>query len=613
VVNLNQLPGIVDQKRFSSSYGTWVDLSAPGSDMWSTVDSGPGTDYAQLTGTSMASPFAAGAACLVMALHPTWTGAEVGEQLRATCDNVDAANDGSVWDRLGKGRLNALRAVTENPPSIRITNATFADADGNGQLNRGETVTVSLTLHDYRAATGDLSLTLTPSTSDAVIVDGSETIGAVAQGGTVVRPAAFTFTVSSTAAIGAQLELRVNMTATGYSDFQWLVVPIEPLYETHDVNKLHASLAATGSVGWIGFPGVPGGPKGRGLQYDGSPDVLFEGGLLIGTDATHLADAVRIPSGSGSGTLEHQDFAPGTQPPPIRRTPGLVSAQETRMSFVDVGAPAPLGVRVTAESRAYTSPTQDDFLFLGYRVTNTTGATKTGMRVGLFFDWDIDSEHYATNRADWDPVRGLGYAWDTTDPSLPYMGIMVLKGGTQTIYAAFAPGGFTDALKWEAMTGGQTTSTGPGDVANMLSTGPFTVAPGDSVAVWFALLGGHTLAELQANADQARTLWNSIVAVGGEEGGPGIALARAALAPNPFTGGTRLAWRAARAATYAASVYDTRGRRVRSLGERAFAVGPASLEWDGRDDRGQKVGAGVYFLRVDSGVEHWTKKAVVLR
>jgi flagellar hook assembly protein FlgD len=62
-----------------------------------------------------------------------------------------------------------------------------------------------------------------------------------------------------------------------------------------------------------------------------------------------------------------------------------------------------------------------------------------------------------------------------------------------------------------------------------------------------------------------------------------------------------------------ANVYDTRGRRVRSLADRTFSPGLASLVWDGRDDQGHAVGAGVYFIGVESEGQRWMKKAVVLR
>jgi hypothetical protein len=145
----------------------------------------------------------------------------------------------------------------------------------------------------------------------------------------------------------------------------------------------------------------------------------------------------------------------------------------------------------------------------------------------------------------------------------------------------------------------------------MISTGPFNVGPTDSVAVWFALVGGHTLPELQANADQARSLWNSIVAVGPPDPLP-IGISLAELMPNPFSGGTRLDLRIDRPRALLATVYDTRGRRVRTIADRSFSAGPATLEWNGRDDHGRAVSAGVYFLSVESEGQRWIKKAVVL-
>src|SRR6185436_12266706 len=66
VVNTNWSTG-PDTKRFSSSYGTWVGFSSPGSDLYCTVDTNPSGGYAFMTGTSMAAPLAAGVAALIKA------------------------------------------------------------------------------------------------------------------------------------------------------------------------------------------------------------------------------------------------------------------------------------------------------------------------------------------------------------------------------------------------------------------------------------------------------------------------------------------------------------------------------------------------------------------
>jgi flagellar hook assembly protein FlgD len=48
------------------------------------------------------------------------------------------------------------------------------------------------------------------------------------------------------------------------------------------------------------------------------------------------------------------------------------------------------------------------------------------------------------------------------------------------------------------------------------------------------------------------------------------------------------------------SVYDVSGRRLRSLAERALPAGVHAADWDGRDERGRRVAAGNYVVRLTS-------------
>jgi len=163
------------------------------------------------------------------------------------------------------------------------------------------------------------------------------------------------------------------------------------------------------------------------------------------------------------------------------------------------------------------------------------------------------------------------------------------------------------------MTGGYPTSSGPGDVCHALSTGPFDVPAGDSVAVWFALLGGQDLTELQTSADQARQLWNSIVAVDHPPTNRPVGLRLGPARPNPSFGGTRLEMSVDRTRRIAASLYDPSGRRIRVLVDRDFPPGRTFLEWDGRDEQGRSARPGIYFLELDSRGERLIQKVVRLR
>src|SRR3954451_25230214 len=81
------------QRASFSQYGSSVDLAAPGVDIvsdWGSSD----TAYAYASGTSMASPFVAAAAALVIAHQPTASAAQVVQQLYSS--SIDLGSPG--WD-----------------------------------------------------------------------------------------------------------------------------------------------------------------------------------------------------------------------------------------------------------------------------------------------------------------------------------------------------------------------------------------------------------------------------------------------------------------------------------------------------------------------------------
>jgi hypothetical protein len=83
--------------------------------------------------------------------------------------------------------------------------------------------------------------------------------------------------------------------------------------------------------------------------------------------------------------------------------------------------------------------------------------------------------------------------------------------------------------------------------------------------------------------------------------------------PNPFTGGTDLVFSLARRTPVRIDVYDTAGRRVRSLHDEALSAGPQAVRWDGRTDRGRPAAAGVYLVRVRTAEGSWTAPVIRLR
>jgi len=73
--------------------------------------------------------------------------------------------------------------------------------------------------------------------------------------------------------------------------------------------------------------------------------------------------------------------------------------------------------------------------------------------------------------------------------------------------------------------------------------------------------------------------------------------------PNPFNPETTIQFSIGNVENVEINVYNVRGQRVRTLldGSKEFEAGYHDVIWNGRDDRGQSVGSGVYFYRMVAG------------
>ncbi|MBK8164761.1 MAG: hypothetical protein IPK64_02235 [bacterium] len=68
--------------------------------------------------------------------------------------------------------------------------------------------------------------------------------------------------------------------------------------------------------------------------------------------------------------------------------------------------------------------------------------------------------------------------------------------------------------------------------------------------------------------------------------------------PNPFNPATEFRFNLAQDGAVTLRLYDLAGRRVRAIDAGRLAAGPATLRWDGTDQRGRAVGSGRYFARL---------------
>ncbi|HET9327511.1 MAG TPA: FlgD immunoglobulin-like domain containing protein [Candidatus Eisenbacteria bacterium] len=82
------------------------------------------------------------------------------------------------------------------------------------------------------------------------------------------------------------------------------------------------------------------------------------------------------------------------------------------------------------------------------------------------------------------------------------------------------------------------------------------------------------------------------------------------LGPNPFRGSANVVFTLPKDGAVDLRVHDLAGRQVKALATGRFTSGPHSVAWDGRDSRGSRVSAGVYFVRLKAA-ERESKATIV--
>jgi hypothetical protein len=130
-----------DAKASWSSFGSFVAVSAPGQDIWTTTRTG---GYQAWWGTSMASPVVAGVVASMMAAKPTLSAAQVESLLYSTSVDLGAAGRDPLF---GHGRVNAYAAVAAAASAVaadtQAPTASITSPGGGSTVSGDVTVNVS--------------------------------------------------------------------------------------------------------------------------------------------------------------------------------------------------------------------------------------------------------------------------------------------------------------------------------------------------------------------------------------------------------------------------------------------------------------------------------------
>ena len=397
-----------------------------------------------------------------------------------------------------------------------------------------------------------------------------------------------------------------------------------PLHTEITVNNIAASVTNVGRIGRANN-GSETGMDGIGFSYKGSPNVLFEGALIVGTDAAHISDAARAAISDGNLAWEN-DFTVTPDGHLRIFAPGLFTDQETIGIFQDTDAASPLNIRITQQTYANKIEPYSDLFLLRYLVENLNGGKLEPFYFGLFFDWDVDESTAQNNYAGFDPERNLGYITDIGFGPVIFAGTRIVTSGQVHFRAIYNDqndsdnpswglyDGFTDDEKWQAISGGVSlTEAGAADVSYVIGLGPYSIEPLDTLTLGFSLLAGNSLDALQEHADSAQELWDDLF---GDTSPTPPVPEKYYLDqnyPNPFNPATTLTYGLAADSDVKITIYNILGERLRMLVDDKQPAGNYAISWDGLDDRGFPVPSGSYLYRIKAGSFKKMRKMVLIR
>lgn len=587
------------------------EVVAPGYNVRSSV---PGGRYESgWSGTSMACPHVAGAVALLRQVNPNASVDTIKWALMASARDLPFSNPNGEDNTYGWGiiDINAARLLIPpiTSPFIFPSGAYVVEPNDN-YPDPGETISLHVRLKNSGLLATNVATILSTTNPFAAITQDSCYFGSIAENDTARSAAPFVISFSNSAPSGTRINFLLNITAdSGYNTTKWLSLMVGHLAElaiaTHDTGNVAFTISNFGRYG-VPPDGLDGQWQGRGFRMPRTgSNHLFEGALLIGNGPTRISNTARDDNQSIGA-----DFLPLTSIATLE--PGPWAPQEYHSVFNDQAADNPLDIQVTQKSYAWPAAPDNDYVIMEYTIANIGVTQLDSVLLAHYTDWDIPWGSPA-DRANFDRERKMGYQYSGTSN---YRGMAVLSDLGAYSFKALDnanevyPPHFTTEEKWTYMNAGTTDTSwlSGGDASIMITTGPYTIAAGDSVVAAIAMIGGTNLADLRANADAAIIKYTSMTSVNDDDAPIPQGFSLAQNYPNPFNAMTTIRFDLATPGPVRLETFDLLGRKVATLVDGRLDAGSHTIIWDCGN-----LTSGIYFYKLSVGDNSAVKKLMLLK
>ena len=465
--------------------------------------------YTNQSGTSFSAPHVAGAVAILRQVNPNATPDEIKRALMVSATDLGAVGQDNAY---GWGIINVKRAIDSLPAVTvpRIFVFTIELSDNNDSIpDPGDALSALITVKNTGLAATNVYAILTSTTSSATVTQDSAFYGTIPRDGFSVNfSQQFIFQVSPSAVQGEKLTFNLQMKGDGGYEENWPLVfyvtakPVRSLVDV-DTGNVIFTISNFGQYGLSNISITPLGGKGFIYPKVGGTDDLFEAALLIGTDISHVSDGAR----DWTGFMPDSDFAVAPQGDMLEISPGREGSQQTISIFNDEKAESPLDLKIVQRTFAFSDTMFDDFVIFSYTAYNEGASPVSNLRIGSYTDWDLPSlqDFVGLNRS-----NNIGYMWHGGSNSR-YRGIAVLDTVGVTSFKALVNDsivydGISDTEKYVWMSEGfiDTAKSSADDGSMTIASGPYSIAPGDSITSIMAFVAANNLTNLLIFADRAR-------------------------------------------------------------------------------------------------------------
>lgn len=578
--------------------------------------------YAYASGTSMASPIVAGLAGLIAAKYPDWSPERISRQIRASATMADHLNNEVFNNKLGRGYINAFKAVSTPLPGFTVLDSRIVNEDGV-KATRGEDAYLEYDLINY-GESGSADLSVSTSYTGLNIISGSVSVNASTDEAVTVR---IPVRLESLSSESPTIKIEFTNNGIGYYDFHFFTYD-DIFLDDIASSTFTTSMNSFGNVGSINpISGV--GVTGFIVNTNGDPttqyDVLFEGGLIV-MARNRVAD--RLREGSTSNGL-------GINP----RSPFVTVQTQTGLGWDRYGkGEARLRLRsqtnsfladttmtIKMEGYIFDRPEINKALFMKYTLKNeSAGVTADSTFIGLFSDLDVSNS--GDNNTRYLEADSILYVYSPNEPNTPFVAAVPV-GNTATALAinnaATGTGldfgiydGFSTAKKGKGIKAGTSvTNISNADVSTIVASGPYHIMPGQEVVAGFIYVYGNSLEELRAQVAAARAYeWIELTKTGivtsDVEESPTLPYSTKLTGnyPNPFNPTTTIGYEIAKSGQIDVSIYNTLGQKVGVVYSGFRMPGSYQATFDA-----SRLGSGIYFVRMSSDAGIMTHKMTLIK